>query len=205
MSTKLNLAKAEPEFSERVKKAIGEERFFHCLRVRGLAIDLAQKHGADVAACAVTALLHDLGRTYDDQGLLAKAREWAIDIDDIESGSPKLLHGKIGAAIAARDYGLADEEILEAIRCHTTGRAAMGLISRIIYLSDHLEPSKNMPHRQTILEISQIDIDKAVYLTANTSLRHLLDGPRPIHPNTVLCRNSYLKIIQGHDRPPGKI
>lgn len=198
MSTKPDLAKAEPEFSERVKKALGEERFFHCLRVRSLAIELARHHRADITACAVAALLHDLGRAYDDAQLLDQAKTLGLEIDEIEAGSPKLLHGKVGAEIARRDYELDDKEILDAIRCHTTGRAGMGLTSQIVYLADHLEPAKNLPHRQTIIEIGQIEIAKAVYLVANASLRHLLDGPRPIHPNTVLCRNGFLRAIQQH-------
>src|SRR5215210_2086356 len=108
------------------RSKLSEGRFAHTLRVADTAADLARVHDLDEDRARLSALIHDAARETEPEEFLRLAREWNLPVGDPERQSPKLLHGPVAAELARRELGVEDEEILEAVRAHTTGKPGMG-------------------------------------------------------------------------------
>lgn len=173
---------------------VPDSRIKHILRVEQTAIELAQHHGLDVEKAAEAGLMHDLAKYFKPQRLLEMAQAEGLEIDPVEAANPHLLHAPVGAIVARDEFGVEDEEVLQAIGDHTLGRPGMGLLSCVVFLADSLEPGRgDNPELETLRQSSLQDLHQAVYLTCNYSLKHFLDTHRLIHPRTVLTRNWFLK------------
>jgi predicted HD superfamily hydrolase involved in NAD metabolism len=111
---------------------------------------VAKKYGADKNKAYIAGLLHDVAKGLSADSLKAIASENGIKVDEHEVNNPKLLHGKVGAAIVSRELGINDEDILSAIKWHTTGHKNMTLLEKIIYLADIIEPGRNFPETDAL-------------------------------------------------------
>jgi predicted HD superfamily hydrolase involved in NAD metabolism len=165
-------------------------RVQHILRVEQLCGELAKHHQLDVEKAKKAGLMHDLAKYFKPQRLLHKARTEGLELDEILLGEPHLLHADVSAIVARDEFGVEDEDILEAIGNHTLGSPQMSPLSCVVYLADTLEPGRGTSAeleqlRKTCLE----NLVAAVWHTGDYSLRHLLEQQRMIHPRTILTRN----------------
>ena len=148
---------------EEIKEKNSYKRFVHIIGVKHMCAALAMRYGYDVEKASICGLLHDVAKHYSDEKLLAKCEKYGIEVTSFEKAAPYLLHGKVGAYQACNKYGIDDEEILEAIRFHTTGKPNMSLIGKILFLADYIEPSrKNIPGLDDIRSLAFENIDEAV-------------------------------------------
>ena len=123
-------------------------------------------------------------------------RTIGIKLTESELQMPALVHAKLGACLAQYDYGIRDQEILDAITYHTTGRPDMTLLEKIIYIADYIEPNrKEIPGLQEIRGIVFRDIDQAVCLSAGSTVRYLENGGKAVDPMTVKTYNFYKKEV----------
>jgi len=155
---------------------------------------LALLHGADEERATLAAWGHDIARALSPSELLAEARRLGLALDPVEEQTPILLHGHVGAAILSRDFGINDPDVLAATRYHTTARAAMSTLEKIVFVADKIEPSKVRaePALAKVRQLSERDLDAAILECLN---QHLLEASRrgwPLHPNTVAARNELL-------------
>ena len=155
---------------------------------------LALLHGADEERAALAAWGHDIARALSSAELLPEARRLGLPVDPVEEQSPILLHGPIGAAILSRDYAIDDAEVLAVARYHTTGRAGMSILEKVVFVADKVEASKLQaePHLATVKKLAEHDLDAAILEYLN---QHLLEASRrawPLHPQTVVARNELL-------------
>ena len=93
-----------------------------------------------------------------------------------------IWHGLVGASFVERELGIADVEILHAIRVHTTGAAKMSLLDKIIYVADYIEPGRDFPGVQDARAIAWADLDEAVAFETKHTLAHLLAQEQQIYP-----------------------
>lgn len=169
---------------------VPQARVQHILRVEQLCGKLAQHHQLDVEKAKQAGLMHDLAKYFKPQRLLQMAQTEGLKLDEILAGEPHLLHADVSAIVARDEFGVEDEDILEAIRNHTLGRPQMSPLSCVVYLADTLEPG-----RGTSAELEQLrsrsfeNLVAAVWQTGDYSLRHLIEQHRMIHPRTILTRN----------------
>jgi len=103
------------------------------------AINLAEKYGGNVEKAALAGILHDCAREIKGQAVFELCKKYHINVDYITLAQPELLHGPVGAVIAAEEYGIEDEDVLKAIECHTTGRENMTLLDKIIFIADYID------------------------------------------------------------------
>jgi predicted HD superfamily hydrolase involved in NAD metabolism len=114
----------------------------HIQRAREVGQELAQRHGVDVSLADQGIAAHDLARALKSEALLKEARRYRRRVGAIERSEPLLLHGAVAALWLQRQDGIEDEQILEAVRWHTTGRKGMGLVAKVVFLADKLDPRK---------------------------------------------------------------
>ena len=166
----------------------------HCWRVSQTARLLAAPADVDAERAALGGLLHDVARAYSDQELLAATARYGLSVDEVEQRTPVLLHGPVGAAWARRELGIDDEEILQAVAWHSTGRGPMTTLEKVVFLADKLEPEKGerYPDRDTLLATAQRDINAALIVCLDQQLRYLLERSALLHPASIAARNAAL-------------
>ena len=165
---------------DKLKGKLTEKRLIHSFGVEYTAACLAMRYKADIQKARIAGLLHDNAKCLPTEDKLKKCEKFKLPINDFERANPDLLHGKLGAYYAREKYGVSDEEILDAITYHTTGRPAMTLMDKIIFVADYIEPN-----RKVIFELPQIrkeafvDIDATVLHILKNTLEYL-DGKTDI-------------------------
>jgi len=121
------------------EKFLGEKRYAHTLAVARLARELALRHGADPQAAYQAGLLHDLMKERTVPELLQKIESSGILIDKEETPeqmNPGALHALAGFCFARDELFITDEDVLNAVRYHTTGRAGMSLLEKVVFAAD---------------------------------------------------------------------
>lgn len=163
----------------------------HVLGTEETAARLAEQYGADVTAARQAALLHDCTKrlTMDEQ--LALCEKYGIELDALERTALKLLHAKTGAALAADVFGMSDE-VVSAIRWHTTGKADMTLLEKVIYLADYIEPTRDFPGVDALRGVCERDLDEALCLGLSMTVEEMKAWGNPVHEKTLEAL-AYLK------------
>ena len=166
-------------------------RIPHVLGTEETAAALALRWGADEESARRAALLHDCTKKFDKELQLALCRQYGIELDAAERREGKLLHAITGAAVAYADFGVSGE-VRDAIRWHTTGKADMTLLEKIIYLADYIEPTRDFCDLTELRRLAFEDLDGALLLGFTMAVEDLAKKGMPVHPNSVLARD-YLK------------
>jgi predicted HD superfamily hydrolase involved in NAD metabolism len=173
---------------------VPESRLQHVLRVEQMAIALAKDHHLDTDKAAQAGLMHDLAKYFKPQLLLEMARREGLLLDPVDELTPHLLHADVGAIIAREQFGIQDPEILAAIADHTLGRPGMGGLSCVVFLADSLEPGRgNTPALNILRHTSRQNLQRAVWMSCDDSIKHLTASRRLIHPRVLLTRNWFLQ------------
>ena len=158
-------------------------RIEHVRGVEETAAHLAQKYGADEETCRVAAMLHDCTKKLSLSEQLEICRKYGVDVDEMERESPELLHSKSGAAVAQYEFGASDE-VIEAIKWHTTGKANMSLTEKIVCLADFIEPSRHFEGVEAVRREAERDLDGALIMAFSRTLKHLEEKGVAPHRNT---------------------
>lgn len=162
------------EIEGRLQKYLKPSRYAHTLGVCYTATALAMCHGSDVNKARLAGLLHDCAKSYKNEELIRYAVQHDLPISVWEKNSPHLLHAKVGAHMAQMKFGVEDEEILQAIRFHTTGKPDMSVLEKIIFIADYIEPNRKM--LQGLTECRKCafeDLDMAMYHILKNTLAYL--------------------------------
>jgi predicted HD superfamily hydrolase involved in NAD metabolism len=176
---------------------VSAHRLQHILGVEQMCVELAHRHQVNPSKAAQAGLMHDLAKFFKPHRLLEMAKQNGIEIDSICAANPHLLHADVSAIVAREEFGVTDEEILEAIRNHTLGRPNMSSLSCIVFVADALEPNRgDRPELEAMRQISWQNIYKSVQQTCDYSLKYLLDSHKIIHPRVISTRNWALQIVK---------
>ena len=166
-------------------------RIPHVLGTEETAAALALRWGADEESARRAALLHDCTKKFDKELQMALCRQYGIEPDAAERREGKLLHAITGAAVAYADFGVSGE-VRDAIRWHTTGKADMTLLEKIIYLADYIEPTRNFGALKELRPLAYEDLDRAILRGLTIAVEDLSRKGMVLHPNSVRARD-YLK------------
>ncbi len=165
------------------------KRYHHVLSVQEMAIELARCHGVDIWKTSLAALLHDCAKWMNREELFSAAARYELQLDPVEQRTPALLHALIGVKLAEEQFAVADLEVLEAIRCHTTGSPLMGTIARVLYVADFAEPTRTHEGVDVVRALAYTHLPHAVHHVARYKIQHLLEKRVMIHPDTLHTYN----------------
>lgn len=168
---------------------LNHRRIPHVLGTEQEAVRLALRWGYDVERAQRAALLHDCTKRLNLPEQLALAERFQVPLDDMERREIKLLHAKTGAAIAEAVFGT-DEELTNAIRWHTTGRANMTLPEKIIYLADYIEPSRNFPGVDALRTRCYEDLDGGLLMGLEMTIQEMEEQGKAVHYATIQARDA---------------
>ena len=172
----------------------------HIFRVRDVGLDLAARHGIDEERAELAILGHDVARAAKKDEILRLAYQFGMSPLDIERRAPVTLHGPVGAELLRLEDGLDDEEILAAVRWHTTGHDSLTPLGLLVFIADKLEPRKikSYPYQRELQYIANESLSQAVleFLCRESALR--LQSRRPVHPNSTAAINALLLKSEKH-------
>lgn len=167
---------------------LSRRRVPHVLGTEETAASLARRWGADEMSARRAALLHDCTKKCGREQHLAICRQYGIRLDEEEQREEKLLHALTGAALAEHVFGLTAEEV-GAVRWHTTGRAGMTVLEKILYLADYIEPTRDFCDLREIRTLAYEDLDRAVLMGLEMSIREREAQGAKVHVNSVYARD----------------
>ncbi|MBE6818461.1 MAG: HD domain-containing protein [Ruminococcaceae bacterium] len=168
-----------------------EDRFFHSLNVADMAKELALIYGADPEQAYLAGLVHDCTKNTPAQVQLQIMEQGGMVLTDLERQSPKLWHAMSGSLFIQSEYGIEDAAVISAVRYHTTGKAAMSLLEKIIYIADYTSAERDYPGVEQMRHWAHTDLDKAVFEGAAFTVKKLQKAGLPVHPDTLAAKDYY--------------
>lgn len=177
-------------------------RYEHTISVSFTAAALAMRYGCDLDQAELAGLLHDCAKHYSDETIVKKCEKKNLSLTEDERKAPAVLHAKYGAWLAETKYGITDQEVLSAIRWHTTGRPAMTLLEEIIFTADYIEPRRNQAEDLPVVRpLAFTDLKECIYQILKDTLDYLNGKGCYVDSMTQLAYDYYRQL---HEEKKGK-
>ena len=175
-----------------VKQQLTESRYLHTIGVTDTAVYLAKKYGADEKKAELAGVFHDYAkyRPKDEMKHIIKEQKMPELLLEFHS---EMWHAPVGAYLVKKEVGIQDEEILSAIYYHTSGRANMTLLEKIIYVADYIEPGRDFSGVDEVRALAQQDLDIALLQAVKNTITFLLSKNAKIYPETL---ETYNHLVQ---------
>jgi predicted HD superfamily hydrolase involved in NAD metabolism len=187
-----------PDFEAQIRawarRHIDAERWDHVCGVVEMATSLAERYAPDERArVRLAGWIHDAAKNWDDSALLTFAEVHVLPITALDREIPMLLHGLVGYALAAVEFGLDDDQLCGACAGHTTGFPNMTAPEKIVFVADYAEPGRPARRADPIRRAAVVDLDTAVLRITDNVITYLLSKHRLIDPRTVDLRNELIR------------
>ncbi|MTH52499.1 HD domain-containing protein [Bacillus mangrovi] len=171
-----------------VREQLTDHRYQHTLGVMGTAIELAGKYGADVAKAELAAIFHDYAKFRPKEEMKQIIIEQNMN-RDLLVHNEELWHAPVGAYLIEQEAGIRDQEVLDAVRFHTSGKAGMTLLEKVIYVADYIEPGRIFPGADEARAAAGRDLDEAMKLALRNTITFLLKKNQAVYPLTIEAYN----------------
>ena len=181
------------ELEAEVVSLLNPNRVAHVLGCRDCAVELAKLYGENETDAARAGLLHDITKAIDGPLQLTLCAEYGMILDTFSRSFPKTLHALTGSLVARRIFG-ENENVVSAICHHTTGRANMTLLEKIIYIADYVERNRDFPGVEEMRAMAYTDLDKAVLMGLQSAVAHVRRQGQGLAPATVEA----LEFLENH-------
>lgn len=176
-----------------LKEILSERRYIHSLGVMEMAGKLAKIHNEDIETAKIAGLLHDIAKEMPKEEMLKYVKENNIETNKIERINTAILHGKIGADIARKRYGVS-KQIQNAIKYHTTTSPEMDTLAKIVYVADKTEMNRKSEDYDIEYErkLAKEDLDAVIIYIIDANIKSLIDKNKLIEEESVKTRNSLM-------------
>lgn len=175
---------------------LSSKRYIHTLGVAYTAAALAMAHGESMENALMAGLLHDCAKSMHGSELVAICEKARLNVTAAERSNPTaLLHAKAGAYLAQHKYGVNDDDILNAVRYHTTGRPDMSRLEKILYIADYIEPNrKQLAELDMVRRIAFQDLDWTMEKILANTLAYLRTTDVQLDDMTIKTYNYYKRM-----------
>ncbi|MEC2160030.1 bis(5'-nucleosyl)-tetraphosphatase (symmetrical) YqeK [Virgibacillus halodenitrificans] len=184
---------------EYVKPHLTKARFEHTLRVAETAVDLAERFGVSREKVELAAIFHDYAkyRPLEEMEDYIKKSELP---DNLLTYHHELWHGPVAALLIEKEFNIHDADIKGAIRYHTTGRANMKDIEKVVFIADYIEPGRNFPGVEEVREVVLSDLNLACWMALRNTIEFLVKKKATIYPDTFHAYNDLTRYVNGGNR-----
>lgn len=183
---------SEDKIIDYLKANLKRDRYDHSISVRDTAVKLASIYKSDINKARIAGLIHDAAKNLKDKEIIDLVSNRGFEIDYVCRRSPQLLHGLAASIIAQDVMEIDDEEILNAVIYHTTGKKNMSMLEKIIYISDYVEPLRKFPGVEELRRAVEIDLDEALLKSFDLTIKYVIDRKQLLHLDTIEGRNYLL-------------
>lgn len=186
------------EIKQYIENNFSEKRKIHTEGVRITAIRLAEKYGADPEKAEIAALFHDMYRGVAQNTLNYYVKHLGLDSKYVDNAN--LAHGKIAAIIMERDFDITDQDIINAVSFHTTGRAGMSTLEKVVYLADAIEPNRFYPGVDELRRAAEKDLDKACLMSLKSTAEFVLSAGKYLDQDTLRAKEYLEEVLKEKDK-----
>lgn len=180
------------KIKELLRERLDDYRYNHSLGVAEMAKILAEKHGEDMERAYITGLVHDITKNTNKDEQLQIIENGGIILSLEEKNNPKLWHAISGSIYVRDELRFADEEIVSAVRYHTTGKAGMTNLEKIVYVADFVSFERNFPGVEYMRELAYENLDKACLFAVDFCIPDLVKKRQVLHPDSVALYNELI-------------
>ena len=180
------------DFINIIKPHLNSDRFHHSICVAECAENLAKLYGGDEEKAFTAGILHDIMKNTSDEKQLEVINQNGIKLNDVELSNPKLYHAISGSVYVRTELNISDEDILNAIRYHTTGRAGMSLLEKIIYVADFVSEDRSYNGIEEIREASLRSLEEAMMIGLEFSIQEITNKKQTLHLDSVSAYNELI-------------
>lgn len=180
------------DYRKILAEKLDDYRIYHSECVSECASVLAEKYGADPEKARLAGLMHDVMKNADADGHFEYIEKSGEKLTAVDISNPKVWHQISGAAYLRENGIVTDEEILGAVRWHTTGKAGMTLLEKIVYVADFISADRDYPDVGVVRKLADKSLEDAILYTSRYTVNKLASKNLPIHPATVECYNDMI-------------
>ena len=178
-----------------LQKNLSSKRYNHSINVSNEAIKLAKYHDCDTNKAKLAGLVHDCAKDISIQEQEYYAKNCGFFVDSITYKIPELIHAPASVYVCKKVFKITDIEVLSSIRYHTTGKADMSLIEKIIFISDIIEPSREFKDVEMLRKLAYENLDEALLYALDSSIIYIVGKKSILHFDTIYARNYVLNSI----------
>ncbi len=182
-------------FKEIIREKLDDYRYNHSVCVANEAERLAKLYNADVNKAYLAGLLHDITKNYSSLEHLKIFEKFDIILTNSEKKAEKLWHAISGAIYVQKELNIQDSDIIGAIRYHTTAKAGMSKLEKIVYLADFTSADRTYPDVSVMRSLVDVSLEKAMQYSLNYTINSLKDKCLAPHPDTVAAYNEICQIL----------
>ena len=175
-----------------LKERLDEHRYIHSLGVADSAKELALRFGGDEKKAYLAGLLHDITKNETNERQLKLFESDGIILNQVEKNNPKLWHAMTAPVYIKNKLGITDAEILSAVRYHTTGKAGMTLLEKIVYIADYISAERDYPDVDVMRALSCESLEKAALYSLKYTFKKLSQSELVIHPDSLAFYNELI-------------
>ncbi len=179
----------DAEYTEILREKLTEKRFIHSLNVADSAKELAGIYGYDKETAYTAGLIHDCCKDTPAGLQLSYMFENGADLTEIEINTAKLYHAMCGSLYIKKEFGIENEDIINAVRYHTTGRKNMSLLEKIVFIADFISAERDYNGVEIMREKAVRSLDEAIVEGLSFTIKELIDNERVVHPDTIDAYN----------------
>ena len=183
---------SEAKIEEYLKDNLNKQRYEHSLRVRDTAVELANYNNVDTDKARLAGLVHDCAKNMKDEEIINIIEKYGYTIEGIYRSTPNLMHGLAGGIIAKHVMAIDDQDVLNSIIYHTTGRKNMSILEKIICISDYIEPKRNFPGVDELRLLTYENLDEALLVSFDNTIKYVISKGQLLHLDTIEARNYIL-------------
>ena len=173
------------QYIEIIRPLLSKKRFEHSLQVARSAAALAVQYGADPEQAYTAGILHDIMKDTDGRKQLQIIENSGIIFGTLDRAEPKLWHAKAGAAYVRHSLGLDDAAIVDAIACHTTAKAGMTLLDKVLFLADFISEDRDYDGVEEMRAATARSMEEGLDVALSFSITDLVERRRVVHPDTL--------------------
>ncbi len=176
-------------YKDIIREKLSDYRYIHSVEVAASAVYLAEKYGGDKEKMYLAGLLHDILKEASREDTFHYINKYNLKLSHLEQVTPKLWHAIVGAEYIRNELNIDDEEIITAVRYHTTGRKDMTLSEKILFIADFISADRNYNGADEMRERADKSLECAMDMGLSFTIADLVEHGRAVHPDTVDAYN----------------
>ena len=184
------------QYEQEVKRHLTDKRFFHSQCVAAEAARLAQRYGADVEKARLAGILHDIMKDTAPQEQLKILQDSGILLTKTQRHNRKLWHALAGAAYLQQTLQVKDGDIVEAVRCHTSGKKDMSLLEKVLFVADYISADREYPGVERMRQAAYRSLEEAIVEGVLFTVQELMGQRLPVAAESVEAYNDALLILE---------
>lgn len=192
------------EYRQEVKKHLTERRFFHSECVADSAAWLAKQYGADVEKARLAGILHDIMKETPGEEQLKMMERFGIMLTQAQRRTPKLWHAFAAAAYIQHVLGLEDQEIIEAVACHTGGKSGMKLLDKVLFVADYISADRDYPGVEELRALAGVSLEAVMVEGIAFTIPERMEQRQTLEPRSIEAYNEALWALEENQSRKGK-